>query len=226
MNIKRTFMVLSTLGYLALSMTNQAVAATSSFTDVNDVAAKEKIISLQQRGILHGVNDKQFMPDATVTAAQGIQLIVNALGLDIDNIRFIQEPKATHYYAKANDNAWYAPALIIAAHNGLQLPADLDPNQAWSREQFLYHLVTAIEQHGQLPMINLAPVAIKDEDALNPSYQGAVQRALHFGIVKLDAEGSLHPKATLTRKEAAEFIYNAIEYLQAHPAPAAENVQP
>ncbi|WP_025847535.1 S-layer homology domain-containing protein [Brevibacillus agri] len=75
-------------------------------------------------------------------------------------------------------------------------------------------------------MINLAPVAIKDGDALTPSYQGAIQRALHFGIVKLDAEGNLHPKAVITRKEAAELIYNAIEYLQAHPAPATEDVQP
>ncbi|WP_432776324.1 S-layer homology domain-containing protein [Brevibacillus gelatini] len=226
MNARRTFMVLSALGVLALSMANPAFAATASFTDLNQVTTKDKIISLQQRGYLHGVNDKQFQPDATVTAAQGIQMIVNALSLNIDHIRFIQPPKATHYYAKADNDAWYAPALIIAAHNGLELPADFDPNQAWSREQFLYHLVTAIEQHEQLPMINLAPVAIKDGDALTPGYQGAIQRALHFGIVKLDANGNLHPKAAITREEAAEFIYNAIEYLQAHPAPASEGVQP
>lgn len=226
MNVRRTFMVLSTFGFLALSMTNPAFAATTSFTDLNQVAAKEKIISLQQRGYLHGVDDKQFMPDATVTAAQGIQLIVNALGLNIDGIRFLQEPKATNYYAKADNDAWYAPVLIIAANNGLKLPADLDPDQAWSREEFLYHLVSAVEQHGHLPMINIIPVEIKDGDSLTPSYQGAIQRALSFGIVQLDAEGSLHPKDVITRSEAAELIYNAIEYVKAHQAPAAEAVQP
>ncbi|QRG67977.1 S-layer homology domain-containing protein [Brevibacillus choshinensis] len=226
MNVRRTVLVLSTFGFLALSTNLHAFAATAPFTDVSQVASKEIITSLQQRGYLHGVTDQQFQPEATITAAQGIQLIVNALDLNIDGIRFIQEPKATNYFAKADNDAWYAPALIIAANNGLKLPADLDPDKEWSREEFIYQLVSAVEQHVNLPMINIVPVEINDGDALDPSYQGAIQRALAFGVAKLDAEGNMHPKDVISRSEAAELIYGAIEYLKAHPAPAADAMQP
>ncbi|WP_243124100.1 S-layer homology domain-containing protein [Pelotomaculum schinkii] len=70
-------------------------------------------------------------------------------------------------------------------------------------------------------MINLVPVEIADHDQLTISYDGAIQRALFYGVTKLDAEGKFNAKGKISRAEAAEQIYNALEYLKAHPAPAA-----
>ncbi|MFD2369057.1 S-layer homology domain-containing protein [Brevibacillus sp. GCM10020057] len=163
-----------------------------------------------------------FLPQATITAAEGIQLIVNAFHLNIDGIHFFKLPVASDYYAKADNNAWYAPALVIAANQGFKLPADLAPDQMWTKEEFVYQLMTVMESRYNLPMLNIAPVALGDESELNISYQGAVQRALSLGIAHLDEQGNFHPKQALSRQETAELIQHAVEYIQAHQAPVAE----
>lgn len=216
--IKRITM--TTAVVLTLAIGGQSFAASGSFSDLAGTAAKDKIIALQQKGIVQGVSDSKFQPDAHVTAAQGIQLFVNALDLNIDLLRFVKEPKATDYFANAHNDAWYADALIIAANNDIGLPADLDPADNWTREEFTRQLILAIEKHSNLPMIKIAPVDIADNSEFTAGYDGSIQRALVLGITSLDSEGKFHPAQDVTRAEAAEMIYNALEYIAAHPATA------
>src|SRR4029453_16046345 len=112
---KFKLITLAATAVLTLSIAGQSFAATSTFTDLANVTAKEKITSLQERGLVHGVSSDSFFPDATLTAAQGIQLIVNALDLNIDLIRFIKAPQATDYFKNADNAAWYSDDLIIVA---------------------------------------------------------------------------------------------------------------
>ncbi len=219
MNMKSKIATLSTATVLILTLAGQSFAATYPFTDLTNVGAKEKILILQEKGYMQGIGDDLFAPNATITAAQGIQFIVNALKLNLDHVRFIKEPKATDYFSKADNDAWYANALIVASVNGLELPNDLDLSQEWTREEFTYRLIQAIETHKNLPMINLVPVAIADQDQLSASYDGAIQRGLFYGIIKLDAQDKFNPKGTITRAEAAEEIYNGLEYIKTHTAP-------
>lgn len=219
MNIKHKGVALSAAFALTLTLVGNSFAAGTLFTDISNIGAKDKIIALQDKGYVNGIEDGLFGPDKTITAAEGIQLIVNALKLNLDAIRFIKKPKATDYFKKADDNAWYANTLIIASMNGLDLLNDLDPNQEWTCEEFTYHLIQAVEKHANLPMINLVPVEIADEDQITVSYSGAIQRALAYKVTQLDAQGKFNPKAKISRAEAAEQIYNVLEYIKAYPAP-------
>jgi len=217
MKTKRMLLTFSSIALLTLSIAEQGFAATAPFTDLTNVAAKDKILVLQQMGALRGVENNHFLPDATITAAQGIQLIVGALDLNLDRIRFIKQPLATDYFAKADNKGWYANALIIAVHNGFDLPADLEPNQLWTKEEFIHQLMLALELHSNLPKIKITPVEFDDMDELNPLYQGSIQRAITHGIAKLDKDQLLHPKDGITRKEAAEIIYQALAFIKALP---------
>lgn len=219
MKMKNRIIALSTAVLLTSCVTSNIFAASTAFKDLDNVSAKNKIIPLQNKGLVSGTADGVFSPDSTITAAQSIQLFVRAFNLNLDTIRFVKEPKATDYFKKAKDNSWYAQALIIGAVNGLDFSADIDPDLNLTREEYTYHLVKAIEKYGQLPMINLVPVEIADQDQMTVEYSGAIQRALKYGIVKLDTDGKFNPKGELSRAEAAEQLYNALEYLKAHPAP-------
>ncbi|MBB6217853.1 hypothetical protein HNQ80_003989 [Anaerosolibacter carboniphilus] len=220
MAIKSKMISLGSAAVITLTLAGHSFAAAIPFTDLGDINAKEKILVLQEKGYVKGVADGLFAPNSVITAAEGIQLIVNALELNLDTVRFIKEPKATDYYTKANDDAWYAGALIIAAVNGLEFPNDLDPSQEWTREEFTYHLIKAVEAHSNLPMIKIIPADITDGDQITMDYSGAIQRALIYGVVQLDAEGKFNPRAKISREEAAGQIYNVLEYIKAHPAPA------
>ncbi|SFD85034.1 S-layer homology domain-containing protein [Paenibacillus catalpae] len=222
MTKKFKLVTLAATAVLTLSIAGQGFAATNSFTDIANVSAKDKIISLQNKGLVQGVTKDRYFPDATLTAAQGIQLIVNALDLNIDTLRFIKEPHATDYFPKADDEAWYADALIIAANNDIGLPNDLDPNKTWTKEEFTHQLILAIEKHSNLPMIKLMPMEFNDQDELSVSYEGSVQRALVLKIAELDQDGNFNPTDEITRADAAVLIYNALAYIDAAPAPSAE----
>lgn len=219
MKINAKMVALCTAAALTLAMPLQGFAAENPFKDLDNVTAKDKILVLQEKGYIHGVGDMKFAPMDKVTAAAGIQFIVNALELNIDHIRFIKAPLATDYFEKADNNAWYADALIVASLNGFEMPTDIDLNQPMTKEEFTFQLVRVMEKNKNLPMLNIKPAEIKDEDQMKIEYSGAIQRALVYKITQLDAEGKFNPAAKLTRAEAAEQLYNALEYLKAHPAP-------
>jgi hypothetical protein len=120
---------------LLLSMTGQSFAASNPFTDINDTTAKDKIVKLYEDGVIKGMGDGLFNPDGTVTAAQGVQMIVNAFDISLAAFLFIKAPQATDWFKNAKDNAWYADALIRAGANDIGLPADLDPNEKWTKEE-------------------------------------------------------------------------------------------
>ncbi len=222
--MKNKLLALVSAAAIAFSITANSFALGTAFKDIDNVSSKEKIIALQNKGVVHGTADGVFSPDSKVTAAQSIQLLVRAFDLNLDTVRFIKEPKATDYFSKANDNAWYAEALIIGSVRGLEFPGDMDPEHVMTREEYTYYLINAAENYGQLPNIKLVPTEIADGDKITADYSGAIQRALKYGVTSLDKEDNFNPKDLLSRAEAAEMLYNTLEYLKAHPSQDSEPI--
>ncbi|WP_046213458.1 S-layer homology domain-containing protein [Paenibacillus wulumuqiensis] len=219
MGIQPKWMSLLTASVLTLAISGQALAAGSDFTDIRNVQGQQKIESLKDRGFISGVTATEFKPDQTLNTAQGIQMLVNSFQLSLAQFTFIKAPQASDSYTKVKDGVWYSDAFVIAAVNGVEVPRSVDPAADLTREQFTNYLMQSMQKAGNLPMINIKPVKIGDNAKLNPSYQGAVQRSLAMNINELDAKGNFDPKAKITRAEAAVMIYNALDYLQKHPAP-------
>lgn len=194
-------------------------AAQAQFTDIQGIPGADKIESLHQDGFIQGVSDSLFKPEQELNTAQGIQLIADGLNLNLDTIRFIKQPLPSDHFSNVKDGVWYSDAFVRAQYNGIQLPQNIDPSQALTREQYTLFLMQGIEAKGGLPMIKIQPVDIADEQELTPEYQGAVQRSLVLNINKLDADGNFNPKQTMTRAEAAVMMYNAIEHMESFHAP-------
>ncbi|WP_339256203.1 S-layer homology domain-containing protein [Paenibacillus sp. FSL P2-0136] len=211
---KNTIAAITAVTLLSFSLGGQIFAAGSSFKDIGQVTGKDKINSLKEQGLIKGISDTQFLPASTVTTAQGIQFISGGLQLSLAAIDFNKAPQASALFSKVKDNAWYAEAFINAHYNGVNIPANIDPAKPITKELYTSMLVQAVEKAGNLPMINLVPVELTDADALDPSYQGSIQRALKYKITALDASGKFNPKSNITRAEAAVILYNTLDYLK------------
>ncbi|MDN4078280.1 S-layer homology domain-containing protein [Paenibacillus polymyxa] len=214
---KSAIAALTTIALLSFSIGGHLSAADSQFKDLGHVNGKEKIISLKERGLLKGASDTQFLPSSKVTAAQGIQLISGGLQLSLAAIDLNQAPQASGLFTQVRDTAWYAEAFINAYYNGVDIPKDINPAKALTKEEFTHMLIQGMEKAGALPMIKIAPANIADDSELEPSYQGSIQRSLVYKFNVLDGKGNFHPKSVITRAEAAVMLYNALEYLNAHP---------
>jgi len=178
-----------------------------AFSDTKGDPAEAKINALQKEGILNGTNGGKFAPQDMLTYDQGVHLLVKGLDLNIDNIRFIKEPKASDYFKKVQDNAWYAKDFIIGQFN-LGLPQDVDPKGAITREQFAMLLGNAINQKGVFPTIMLYNI-LADEASVDPEASGSIQFLLNTKIASLNAKNEFRPKADITRSEAADMLYEA-----------------
>lgn len=211
---KRTLAAITTVTILSFTLGGQIFAAGNTFKDIDNINGKEKIISLKNQGLIKGVSESQFLPSSKVTTAQGIQFISGGLQLSLAAIDFNKAPVASGLFTKVKDKAWYAEAFINAYYNRVELPKDIDPTKTMTKEEFTNYLVQGVEGIGNLPMINIVPVDIADDAALNPSYQGSVQRSLKYKINSLDANGKFNPKSEITRAEAAIMLYNAVEFLK------------
>ncbi|KAA9004101.1 S-layer homology domain-containing protein [Paenibacillus spiritus] len=216
-----TFASLALTALLSLSVAGSLYAAAAPFGDLGTTEGSDKIQSLHSKGIIQGMNAQSFAPKAPLTAAQGIQLIAGGFQFSLDAIRFIQEPKAAQVFTKVLDGQWYTEAFLGVYHNGVPVPEDIDPASRLTRELFTFLLVRGMEQAGSLPLINVKPSGIADESSLAPEYQGAVVRSLKYGITRLDSSGRFDPKREISRGEAAVMLYDALDYLRQHPAPAA-----
>lgn len=199
---------------LSTSFTTQAFAA-STFKDIVNVENKVKIEALQEKGIIRGVTDTEFQPEDSLTAAQGISLIVRTTQISLAAFTFEKAPTADGLYTKVKNDAWFAEDFIIAHYNGLDIPADIDPQAPLTKEQFIHYLVQAIELTGQYPTVKMF-IPILDEKDITASYQGTIQRALLYKIVALDEEGNFDPQHIVNRAEAASILYDALSFIEAH----------
>ncbi|WP_246070526.1 S-layer homology domain-containing protein [Paenibacillus kobensis] len=222
--MKKTMISAALALAIAVPFAGNAFAA-GLFNDIGGSAAQSQIETLQSNGIVHGVTAEQFRPGESLTAAQGVTLIVRSMQLSLAAISFNTAPTAEGYFEHVSNSAWYADDFVIAKANGLDIPSDIDPKQPLKREQFVHWLVQGLEKTGQYPLIKMY-INIADEADLTTEYQGTVQRALLYKLTALDAEGNFKPQAVVTREEASVMVYNAVQFVEAHQEPVVEGDQP
>lgn len=220
--MKKKHVVSGSVAALALSLAigGSVFAAGEGFTDLAGVAGADKIAALQQQKLLKGDSESAFRPQAQLTNAEGVQLLANLLA-DVP-VTKAAEGSESAALTNVKAGAWFAPAFLSVTNHGIALPADIQPSEGMTREAFTQYLIETVEKKGNLPMINLVPKDIADDSKMTPEYQGAIQRALAWGIANLDSSGNFRPQDQVTRSEAAVMVYNALEFLKTHNYPKPE----
>jgi hypothetical protein len=186
-----------------------------------DVKNSQVIQKLQQEGVIQGMGRDLFSPTETVTNAQAVQFIVRGLKLNFDTIRFIKAPKASDYFTKVSDNAWYADAFAIAHFYKLPIDKDMEPNKNITREDFADLVFKSMLSKGEYAFIDLY-ILISDESAVDKADMNSVQKLIITKIAALDDKQNFRPKKSILRSEAALWIYNLMQFVEKNK----DNVQP
>jgi hypothetical protein len=186
-----------------------------AFSDIQGDPAEAKITALQKAGIISGLDDNTFDPKGKVSTAAGVQMLVKGLNLNLDAIRFIKKPKASDSFDNVPDDAWYAPSMIAAIHNGIPLTRDSQPQSALTRETFAAYLFGALTTKVNY-VSTMNWVEVKDQNEISKDKTIAVQEVVKSKIASLE-NGSFRPKAEITRSEAADMIYNVMQFIKDNP---------
>lgn len=181
------------------------------FQDKIQTPVKEQIRSLLPW--FDKIGGDHLSLEQPVTYAKGIAMIVNGLQLNMDHIRFVKEPKASDYFTNVDDEAWYADSLIIAHHNNLDLPQDLDPDAVMSKEAYTHYLFQALMQTGDYAFIELF-ISIEDSEDIQDAFMDSIQKMIIADIASLDEDQRFHPKADITSLEAVTMLFHAIAFMK------------
>lgn len=192
-------------GILAASLSFGVSA--SAFSDMKGHSAESKINSLHKDGIINGVTSDKFAPKSKVTFAQGVQFIVSGLKLSPE----ASGGKASDYFDKVKDNAWYANAFVAAKESGLSLDKTVDPNGTMTRAQFANLLTQALQSKGNFP-VTLMYANVTDGSKMSEAEMSSLQILVNTRIVTLEKNGTFRPTEAITRAEAAVWLYDAAKF--------------
>jgi len=183
--------------------------ADRSFSDVPATHwAAQAIKSLAVKGIVEGMNSKQFAPEARVTRAQFAAMLVRALDAEAG------KKPAAGVFADVPRGAWYAPYAEAAFRLGIATGRDEErfaPNDAITREEMAIMLLRAYRAIGaEGKAASKDAPSFADQSQISAWALEDVHAAAELGLVQGRTGGRFAPKENLTRAEIAQAIYNVL----------------
>lgn len=193
----------SNLGNLALAE-NQV-----QFTDVTNHWSQESIIALASRQIISGYPGGNFYPEQQITRAEFTAMIYRALDYPEVN-------PSTSSFIDVNKDAWYYTAVSWAAAQGLVQGQDSDrfnPNAFITREEMAQLIYKFISSEQEIVKSIGNKAQLLDEEDISPWAKEAFSALYQASIISGSSEQKALPKGNATRAEAAQLLWQAINYI-------------
>lgn len=189
---------------------------TKTFDDLHQaVWAQKPIEALASKGIIHGVSERSFAPQAQITRADFVVLLIKALGLTTSTEGRFEDVQAKDYYY---DAVSVAKALSIIDGRG---PGRFDPKAFITRQEMMTITARALVKAKQFSpassVLNDSGDALlasfEDRSMLAPYAKEAVISLIKAGYITGDVN-RLHPADNTTRAETAVLMYRLVNDLK------------
>lgn len=174
-----------------------------TFSDLADFPwARKEIEVMAAKGIINGTGTATFDPKSSITRAEFLHLLVNALGLYAENGTDFTDVKPTDYFYQT---VGIARSLELAKGTG---DNKFNPNELISRQDMMVLTARAMRTSGKLSMIPKVQelLAYADYKEIEAYALEDVASLVKEGIVK-GFGNVINPAANTSRAEAAVLIY-------------------
>lgn len=227
---RRVLSVLLALA-LVLAMALPAAAANPKkgkpFADVESHWAKRQIALLKGAGVLKGVGEDLFAPEAQMVRAEIAVMLLRALGLEHEVGQYGEDPEDPSPFADLKSApVWSRNHIRLCYEHRLMLgevKGDgrvCNPNKPITRQEFVVLLVRTMDEDDPRDLEDLAAELIddaamlpfRDRNAIAPWAVGYILLALQEGWLEGYADNTFQPNKPVSRAEAACFM----ERLEAH----------
>ena len=181
-----------------------AVDVSDIFLDVTPNAwYKDAVQYAYDNGLMTGVSDTEFAPEATTTRAMIVSILAR-----LENVTTAEAAG----FADVDDNDWYATAVNWAANVGVVNGYEdntFQPNTAITREQLAAMLMNYAACIGQ-DVSNRADLA-NYTDQPSTWAEEAMQWAVAEGLISGVTNDQLQPQSSATRAQVAAILQRLLE---------------
>ena len=173
-----------------------------------DVAAKawynDAVVFVKERGLMSGITEEQFLPDAPVARAELVAILYRYAGSpDVSDL--------SNPFCDAEDHAWYSAAVRWAAANGIAAgygDSLFGPGDAVTREQLAAIFFRLQQCTGKTPPSTATPKAFSDISSVSDWAVEVVTELNRQGLLK-DLPGSrFSPRSPASRADVASVLYH------------------
>ncbi len=177
----------------------------AEFSDVDAKAWYHEAIDYAVgNGLMNGMGDGTFAPNAEMTRAQLVTVLYRMAGSP--SVEGIENP-----FKDVAENAWFVDAVLWAADNGIVNGTSADtfsPNAAATREQF----VTILYRYTAGEAVEDDKLAdVPDADRISDYAREAMNWAVANGLIQGDDKGQVNPLNSATRAEIATLLMRFCE---------------
>lgn len=183
----------SFVSYTTSQVTAVAVDLNKLYSDVTSIStwALDAIREATEKAFVEGSNGK-FSPQATVTRAEFMKMLVGVLGLDVKAVNVIN-------FNDVAQGDWFYPYVNAAYKAGLISGTSADefsPNEKLTREQMAVIMVNALKLQAAEQSL-----AIEDLEQVSEWAKASVQTIMARGLMS-GWDNQFHPSDEVTREMA------------------------
>ena len=173
-----------------------------SFSDIDQHWAKNYILRLAQLGVVNGKEDGRFYPDATISRAEYLKLVLRTLRVEITST-------AAQEFVDVPADAWYTGYVATAYRQGIVTGKDrthFAPNDPITRAEALKILFKVLG-------LKLSAGDTKFNDVPRSAwFNKYVFWGFQYGLVTGRSTTVFAPNDPLTRAEAAKIMVKLLDF--------------
>jgi len=183
------------------------------FKDMTNHWANEDVVFLAKRGIVNGNEDGTYNPNANVTKAEALTLVLNMIVEDTEKIAVsddLAEDVATDKWYVGNIQQ--AEALKLVSRS---MDNRMSPESVLTRGEVVKILVNTVKVM-EIPLEDTLmeePAAFTDFNTLNPSTKEALTIGVNLGFINGLGDGTIAADQPVTRGQMAAFMKRLYNYL-------------
>lgn len=174
------------------------------FTDLAGNWAKPYISALVEEGVINGVSDTEFAPNAKITRADFSLMLIKALGMSSE------EP---HGFSDVNAGDYYSDAIAAAKAYGLvkgTSDVTFSPKANITRQDAVSIIARTLDAIGYTEG-KAGDLSVFADASLIASYAKApFEKLVGLGFVNGN-NGMVNPTTNISRAEAAKLIYDVLQ---------------
>ncbi len=174
--------------------------------DLNEAAwAVEAINSLYRNSIVQGDGNGKFRPNAAVTRAEFVTMLVKAFRLT--------DTQAMVNFVDVTEEDWFYPYVASAMQTGIvrgTAPDRFSPDEHLTREQMAVMIDRCVAYIGITLPASVNAADFKDAGDIAEFARQSVVRMQAAGIINGMGDGSFSPKESSTRAQVCRILYNLL----------------
>lgn len=183
---------------------------TVTFSDLGDASwAKTAILSLNEKGILKGDGKGNFLPNNNITRAEFVKILVEAFELKTENT---DTKKA---FGDVSEKDWYYSYVNAALDYGIingKSDTYFGAKDNISRQDMSALIYRVLTRFNKIKPVETVTKKYSDFASISEYAKNSVLMLSEYGIINGFSDGSFRPSENATRAEAAQLIYNVLEF--------------